>query len=61
MIIALVMLAFCIVSLAVYLVLIRAVSRLCCWLGVHEPADIVQFRRGGCILKSCCRCGRLIP
>lgn len=43
---------------AVFLVLIRAVSRLCCWLGVHDPGDIVRVWEYGREAAYCARCGR---
>ena len=55
------LLAFALLSFAVFLVLINAVSRICCWLGVHEPGDIVRVYEYGDNIGYCARCGRRVP
>lgn len=45
-------------GIAVAVVLTHAVSRLCCWLGVHDPDDVVRYRGWGGERRACARCGR---
>lgn len=55
------LLAFALGAFAVSLVLVNAVSRICCWLGVHEDCDIVRYRHYGETIGQCARCGRRVP